>query len=164
MNAHVQQRRTTVPILSRRCPSRGSTDSETPRVASDATDLEHVGAQIFAHALRDGEGVRLPRLAQGERRLSCALGELKARTLTQIAAVAHYTSSIRIGVAVTPVYTRSPSVIAASANVIGQLDVRMAVVIRSRLVTDDIPAELPDRRDERFRTGDPGQQHDLLPA
>ena len=42
-------------------------------------------------------------------------------TMTQIAAVAHHTSNIRIGVAVTPVYTRSPSVIAASANVIGQL-------------------------------------------
>jgi probable F420-dependent oxidoreductase len=42
-------------------------------------------------------------------------------TLTQIAAVAHLTKTIRIGVAVTPVYTRSPSVIAASANVISQL-------------------------------------------
>lgn len=42
-------------------------------------------------------------------------------TLTQIAAVAHLTKSIRVGVAVTPVYTRSPSVIAASANVISQL-------------------------------------------
>lgn len=42
-------------------------------------------------------------------------------TLTQIAAVAHHTNSIRIGIAVTPVYTRSPSVIAASANVISQL-------------------------------------------
>lgn len=42
-------------------------------------------------------------------------------TLTQIAAVAHQTESIRIGVAVTPVYTRSPSVIAASANVISQV-------------------------------------------
>jgi len=42
-------------------------------------------------------------------------------TLTQIAAVAHYTSTIRIGVAVTPVYTRTPAVIAASANVLAQL-------------------------------------------
>jgi len=42
-------------------------------------------------------------------------------TLTQIAAVAHHTTSIRIGVAVTPVYTRTPAVIAASVNVIGQL-------------------------------------------
>lgn len=42
-------------------------------------------------------------------------------TLTQIAAVAHYTNSIRIGVAVTPVYTRTPAVLAASINVIGQL-------------------------------------------
>lgn len=42
-------------------------------------------------------------------------------TLTQIAAVGHHTESIRIGVAVTPVYTRSPSVLAASANVISQV-------------------------------------------
>ena len=42
-------------------------------------------------------------------------------TLTQVAAVAHYSQSIRIGVAVTPVYTRTPAVIAASVNVLGQL-------------------------------------------
>jgi len=42
-------------------------------------------------------------------------------TLTQVAAVAGHTSSIRIGVAVTPVYTRTPAVIAASVNVIDQL-------------------------------------------
>ena len=42
-------------------------------------------------------------------------------TLTQIAAVGHHTNTLRIGVAVTPVYTRSPSVIAASANVISQV-------------------------------------------
>lgn len=42
-------------------------------------------------------------------------------TLTQIAAVGHHTESLRIGVAVTPVYTRSPSVLAASANVISQV-------------------------------------------
>ncbi|MFV2090061.1 MAG: LLM class flavin-dependent oxidoreductase [Pseudomonadales bacterium] len=42
-------------------------------------------------------------------------------TLTQVAAVAHHTTSIRIGVAVTPVYTRTPAVIAASVNVLGQL-------------------------------------------
>jgi probable F420-dependent oxidoreductase len=42
-------------------------------------------------------------------------------TLTQVAAVAHHTSTIRIGIAVTPVYTRTPAVIAASMNVIGQL-------------------------------------------
>lgn len=42
-------------------------------------------------------------------------------TLTQVAAVAHHTSSIRIGVAVTPVYTRTPAVLAASVNVIGQV-------------------------------------------
>ena len=42
-------------------------------------------------------------------------------TLTQVAAIAHHTKKLRIGVAVTPVYTRSPSVLAASANVISQL-------------------------------------------
>jgi probable F420-dependent oxidoreductase len=42
-------------------------------------------------------------------------------TLTQVAAVAHHTKSIRIGVAVTPVYTRTPAVIAASMNVLGQV-------------------------------------------
>ncbi|NKC01176.1 MAG: LLM class flavin-dependent oxidoreductase [Pseudomonadales bacterium] len=42
-------------------------------------------------------------------------------TLTQVAAVAHHTTNIRIGVAVTPVYTRAPSVLAASANVISQV-------------------------------------------
>lgn len=42
-------------------------------------------------------------------------------TLTQIAAVGHHTQDIRIGVAVTPVYTRSPSVLAASADVISQV-------------------------------------------
>ncbi len=42
-------------------------------------------------------------------------------TLTQVAAVAHHANSIRIGVAVTPVYTRTPAVIAASVNVLGQL-------------------------------------------
>lgn len=42
-------------------------------------------------------------------------------TLTQIAAVGHQTRTLRIGVAVTPVYTRSPSVLAASANVIEQV-------------------------------------------
>ena len=42
-------------------------------------------------------------------------------TLTQVAAIGHLTKNIRIGVAVTPVYTRSPSVLAASANVISQV-------------------------------------------
>jgi len=42
-------------------------------------------------------------------------------SLTQVAAIAHHTSTIRIGIAVTPVYTRAPSVLAASANVIGQV-------------------------------------------
>jgi alkanesulfonate monooxygenase SsuD/methylene tetrahydromethanopterin reductase-like flavin-dependent oxidoreductase (luciferase family) len=42
-------------------------------------------------------------------------------SLTQIAALGASTSSIRIGVAVTPVYTRSPAVLAATANVIEQV-------------------------------------------
>jgi alkanesulfonate monooxygenase SsuD/methylene tetrahydromethanopterin reductase-like flavin-dependent oxidoreductase (luciferase family) len=42
-------------------------------------------------------------------------------SLTLIAALGQSTSSIRIGVAVTPVYTRSPSILAATANVIEQL-------------------------------------------
>ena len=42
-------------------------------------------------------------------------------SLTLIAALVQSTSSIRIGVAVTPVYTRSPSILAATANVIEQL-------------------------------------------
>ena len=42
-------------------------------------------------------------------------------SLTQIAAVANHSERVRFGVAVTPVYTRSPSVLAASANVISQL-------------------------------------------
>ncbi|MDZ7669754.1 MAG: LLM class flavin-dependent oxidoreductase [Gammaproteobacteria bacterium] len=42
-------------------------------------------------------------------------------TLTQIAAVAHHTRQMRIGVAVTPVYTRTPAVLAASVNVIAQV-------------------------------------------
>lgn len=41
-------------------------------------------------------------------------------SLTQVAAVAHHTTNIRIGVAVTPVYTRTPAVLAATANVLGQ--------------------------------------------
>ena len=42
-------------------------------------------------------------------------------TLTLAAAIAQHTSTIRIGVAATPVYTRSPAVLAASVNVLGQL-------------------------------------------
>ena len=42
-------------------------------------------------------------------------------TLTQIAAVGAHTKNLRIGVAVTPVYTRAPSVLAASAHVINQV-------------------------------------------
>lgn len=42
-------------------------------------------------------------------------------SLTQVAAIAHLTKSIRLGVAVTPVYTRSPSVLAATAHVISQV-------------------------------------------
>ena len=42
-------------------------------------------------------------------------------SLTQVAAIGRCTNSIRLGVAVTPVYTRSPSVLAATASVIEQL-------------------------------------------
>ena len=49
-------------------------------------------------------------------------------SLTQIAALGQATSNIRIGVAVTPVYTRSPSVLAATANVIEQVIPRRFVL------------------------------------
>ena len=42
-------------------------------------------------------------------------------SLTSIAALAHRIKSLRIGVAVTPVYTRSPAVLAATAEVISQV-------------------------------------------
>ena len=42
-------------------------------------------------------------------------------SLTMVAAVAPYTQRMRVGVAVTPVYTRTPAVFAATANVLGQL-------------------------------------------
>ena len=42
-------------------------------------------------------------------------------SLTMVAAVAPYTGRMRVGVAVTPVYTRTPAVLAATANVLGQL-------------------------------------------
>ncbi|MGI9326940.1 MAG: LLM class flavin-dependent oxidoreductase [Pseudomonadales bacterium] len=42
-------------------------------------------------------------------------------SLTQVAAIAHHTKNIRIGIAVTPVYTRTPAVLAATANVISQV-------------------------------------------
>ncbi len=42
-------------------------------------------------------------------------------SLTMAAAVAPYTGGMRVGVAVTPVYTRTPAVLAATANVLGQL-------------------------------------------
>ena len=41
--------------------------------------------------------------------------------LTTTAAFAAHTKSLRIGIAVTPVYSRSPAVLAASANALGQL-------------------------------------------
>ena len=41
--------------------------------------------------------------------------------LTTAAALAAHTSAIRIGVAVTPVFTRTPAVLAATANTLGQL-------------------------------------------
>ena len=42
-------------------------------------------------------------------------------SLTSIAALAHRIKSLRIGVAVTPVYTRTPAVLAATAEVISQV-------------------------------------------
>jgi len=42
-------------------------------------------------------------------------------SLTAIAALAHHTEKLRIGIAVTPVYTRTPAVLAATLNVIEQL-------------------------------------------
>lgn len=42
-------------------------------------------------------------------------------SLTQVAAIAHHTQGMRIGVAVTPVYTRTPAVLAATADVISQI-------------------------------------------
>ena len=41
--------------------------------------------------------------------------------LTQVAAIAHHTKQMRIGVAVTPVYTRTPAVLAATAETISQV-------------------------------------------
>jgi alkanesulfonate monooxygenase SsuD/methylene tetrahydromethanopterin reductase-like flavin-dependent oxidoreductase (luciferase family) len=41
-------------------------------------------------------------------------------SLTQVAAIAHHTQKMRIGVAVTPVYTRTPAVLAATADVLSQ--------------------------------------------
>ena len=42
-------------------------------------------------------------------------------TLTTVAGLAHEIDRLRVGVAVTPVYTRTPAVLAATANAIGQL-------------------------------------------
>lgn len=42
-------------------------------------------------------------------------------SLTMVAAVAPHARRMRLGVAVTPVYTRTPAVLAATANVLGQL-------------------------------------------
>jgi len=42
-------------------------------------------------------------------------------SLTSVAALAHRVKRLRVGVAVTPVFTRSPSVLAATAQVIGQV-------------------------------------------
>jgi probable F420-dependent oxidoreductase len=41
--------------------------------------------------------------------------------LTTTAAIAHHTSTLRLGVAVTPVFTRTPAVLAATANALGQV-------------------------------------------
>jgi probable F420-dependent oxidoreductase len=42
-------------------------------------------------------------------------------SLTTVAAIAHHTQRLRLGVAVTPVFTRTPAVLAATANVLGQI-------------------------------------------
>ncbi|MEM8563424.1 MAG: LLM class flavin-dependent oxidoreductase [Pseudomonadota bacterium] len=42
-------------------------------------------------------------------------------SLTQLAAIGHHTKTLRLGVAVTPVYTRTPAVLAATADVISQV-------------------------------------------
>jgi probable F420-dependent oxidoreductase len=42
-------------------------------------------------------------------------------SLTTAAAIAHHTRRLRLGVAVTPVFTRTPAVLAATANVLGQI-------------------------------------------
>lgn len=42
-------------------------------------------------------------------------------SLTMAAALAHHIKGMRVGCAVTPVYTRAPSVLAATANVLGQV-------------------------------------------
>ncbi len=42
-------------------------------------------------------------------------------SLTQVAALAHHTNTLRVGIAVTPVYTRTPAVLAATADVISQV-------------------------------------------
>lgn len=41
--------------------------------------------------------------------------------LTQVAAIAHHTRKLRIGVGIAPVYTRTPAVLAATAEVISQV-------------------------------------------
>lgn len=41
--------------------------------------------------------------------------------LTTTAAIAHHTQRLRLGVAVTPVFTRTPAVLAATANALGQV-------------------------------------------
>ena len=49
--------------------------------------------------------------------------------LTTTAAIAHHTQRLRLGVAVTPVFTRTPAVLAATANALGQvLPARPAVL------------------------------------
>jgi alkanesulfonate monooxygenase SsuD/methylene tetrahydromethanopterin reductase-like flavin-dependent oxidoreductase (luciferase family) len=42
-------------------------------------------------------------------------------SLTMVAAMAAHCQRLRLGVAVTPVFTRTPAVLAATANVLGQL-------------------------------------------
>ncbi|MEM1154855.1 MAG: LLM class flavin-dependent oxidoreductase [Pseudomonadota bacterium] len=42
-------------------------------------------------------------------------------SLTQLAAIGHHTQTLRLGLAVTPVYTRTPAVLAATLDVISQV-------------------------------------------
>tara|TARA_A100001037_G_C15124827_1_gene625639 strand:+ start:561 stop:1571 length:1011 start_codon:yes stop_codon:yes gene_type:complete len=70
-------------------------------------------------------------------------------SLTSAAAIAHHVDRLRVGVAATPVYTRSPSVFAATANVLAQiLPQRFVVGLGSSSQTmmgrwNGIPLEMP---------------------
>ena len=70
-------------------------------------------------------------------------------SLTMAAAVAHHVERLRIGIAATPVYTRSPSVFAATAHVLSQvLPDRFVIGLGSSSQTmmgqwNGIPLEMP---------------------